>query len=593
MSATDQHLGRLEAVGLIRFAAAQPELEYLFRHALVQDAAYASMLRADRKRLHSLVGLVGEQMYADRLDEMAPLLARHFHEAGDPERALAYYRQAGDHAAQHYALREALAHYSQALTLAGPTPPPGLLRARGRIYETLGDSQQARADLEAALAAAEASGDPVAEWQALIDLGALWTGLAYSQAGVYYERAHAHAQRLADPAMLAHSLNRLGHWHLNMEDPQTARTLHQQALTLFDRLADAPGRADTLDLLGMMNYVGGHLQESRAYYEQALAQFRALDHRPGLMSVLATLAVSSANYQTSTLHTAVPPDMAIQSGLRAVALARTIGARTAEAFALNTLTLALAGVGQYEAALAAVQQALALAAAIGHRQWAVIAHYSLGGIYTDLLAFEQARPHLEQARTLALQSDSRHWIRATTAQLAMACMGQGDVATVVPLLAEVASADLPAETIGARMVWRARAELALAQGQPDRVLEIVDRRLLPLPGGTDGTDGATVPHLALLRGQALALAAHPAAESELTRAVVLATDQGTPWLAWRAHAALAHLHAAQGRAAEAAAAHAATLQVITPLAAGLSDQMLAAQFQARVAALLPPLAAAQ
>ena len=55
-------LGRLEQANLIRVAAAQPELAYIFRHALVQDSAYQSLVRADRRRVHRAAGLALEAL---------------------------------------------------------------------------------------------------------------------------------------------------------------------------------------------------------------------------------------------------------------------------------------------------------------------------------------------------------------------------------------------------------------------------------------------------------------------------------------------------------------------------------------------------
>ena len=74
-------LNTLESAGLVRLAAAQPELEYLFRHALVQDAAYGSLLKKDRKQLHLAVGEALEQLYAEQRDERAATLAYHFEKA--------------------------------------------------------------------------------------------------------------------------------------------------------------------------------------------------------------------------------------------------------------------------------------------------------------------------------------------------------------------------------------------------------------------------------------------------------------------------------------------------------------------------------
>ena len=73
-------LATLESAHLIRTAQLQPELEYVFRHALVQEAAYESLLRNNRRMLHLTIGEVLEQLYPDRLDEFAPVLGNHFDE---------------------------------------------------------------------------------------------------------------------------------------------------------------------------------------------------------------------------------------------------------------------------------------------------------------------------------------------------------------------------------------------------------------------------------------------------------------------------------------------------------------------------------
>lgn len=114
------HLSQLETAGLIRVAQVEPELEYLFRHTLVREAAYASLLTTDRKRLHFAVGEAVERMYPDRLSsrEIAATLARHFREAGDDQRALRYYTIAGEAALASYANQEAERHHRRALELA-------------------------------------------------------------------------------------------------------------------------------------------------------------------------------------------------------------------------------------------------------------------------------------------------------------------------------------------------------------------------------------------------------------------------------------------------------------------------------------------
>lgn len=108
-------LNTLESSGLIQLAAALPELEYLFRHALVQEAAYGSLLRNDRRQLHQSVGEVLEKLYPAQVDEHAALLAYHFENAAVPEKAVHYLIRAGDYAGAGYANAEAITFYEAAL----------------------------------------------------------------------------------------------------------------------------------------------------------------------------------------------------------------------------------------------------------------------------------------------------------------------------------------------------------------------------------------------------------------------------------------------------------------------------------------------
>ena len=105
-----QALSLLESSGLIQLASAQPELEYAFRHALIQEAAYQTLVRANRRQMHKIVGEAIEQLYPDRLatPELDSLLARHFAEGGEPARALKYYVLAGRAAADMSANAEAI-----------------------------------------------------------------------------------------------------------------------------------------------------------------------------------------------------------------------------------------------------------------------------------------------------------------------------------------------------------------------------------------------------------------------------------------------------------------------------------------------------
>ncbi|OLB94963.1 MAG: hypothetical protein AUI15_16280 [Actinobacteria bacterium 13_2_20CM_2_66_6] len=130
---TKTELVTLEASGLIQIAAVQPELEYLFRHALVQDAAYSSLLKQDRRALHELAAESLLTVYPDRQRELAAVIAMHFDQAGDVARAAEHYAIAGEHALERFAQREAVNFFKRAVELLPPDDPRVDLRMRAAI----------------------------------------------------------------------------------------------------------------------------------------------------------------------------------------------------------------------------------------------------------------------------------------------------------------------------------------------------------------------------------------------------------------------------------------------------------------------------
>ncbi len=113
----DAHLARLQSADLVREQARRPELEYSFKHALTQEAAYNSLLIERRREFHRRVGLALEELFDGRREEYLGLLARHFDLAGERDKAIAYLSQAGDKARLSDAHVEAVKYYQRALEL--------------------------------------------------------------------------------------------------------------------------------------------------------------------------------------------------------------------------------------------------------------------------------------------------------------------------------------------------------------------------------------------------------------------------------------------------------------------------------------------
>ena len=126
------HLGTLTYEELVRERARDLGLEYIFKHALTQEAAYNLLLIRRRKELHRRTGAVLEQVYAERMEDFVPALAHHFWLGEDWARAAEYSMRAGARAMKVYALSETLDHYDracQALEKAPDAPPEKLIDA--------------------------------------------------------------------------------------------------------------------------------------------------------------------------------------------------------------------------------------------------------------------------------------------------------------------------------------------------------------------------------------------------------------------------------------------------------------------------------
>jgi class 3 adenylate cyclase len=110
----DSSLEQLRTLELIYPRSRFPELSFLFKHALIHEVAYSTLLRERRRELHAVVAAAVEDMYADRIAEHVEMLARHHLEAGALDAAYEYALRAGDKASESYATAEAVRWYQTA-----------------------------------------------------------------------------------------------------------------------------------------------------------------------------------------------------------------------------------------------------------------------------------------------------------------------------------------------------------------------------------------------------------------------------------------------------------------------------------------------
>jgi class 3 adenylate cyclase len=123
-------LARLTEAGLLFGRGVPPHASYLFKHALLQDAAYSTLLRARRQELHARVAAVLEEHFADLVERQPELLTHHLTAAAEADRAVTQWLKAGQFAAGRSAHREAIAHFDRGLALVASLPERPARHAR-------------------------------------------------------------------------------------------------------------------------------------------------------------------------------------------------------------------------------------------------------------------------------------------------------------------------------------------------------------------------------------------------------------------------------------------------------------------------------
>lgn len=570
--------------------------QFAFRHALVRQAVYHSLLGRERRPLHRAIAQTIEGQLGRLGDSRAADLAYHFYEAGEWAKTIDYAQTAGERALALYSSHAAVDHFGRACQAAErlQQPPPGsLIYARGQAYEHLGEFEAARADYERCGELAQATGDNQLEWQSLLALGFLWTGHDYPKAGYYFQRALDLASASENPGYLAHTLNRLGNWHMMTDEPGRSIECHQQALAIFEASHDKRGMATTLDLLGISNFTGGDMVNGARHYERAIQLWRDLGERQWLISSLATYATRGGNYLFATARRR-PVSLAQcrAEASEALGLARQIGWTNGEVAALLWLGHTLGPRGEWADALQVAQTALDLAQRIEHPLWILTSQAILGAVYLDMGLFPAAEHEFERALDLGLNTRSAYVIYSMAGYLALTRIAQGKLDAAEAALNTLSNHTLPTRTQAQHHMWYGRAELALARHDPRLALDIVDRLIESLGLSPDVTPAGIdliSPRLWLLRGEALAGLRHEQAAETIIRAAAETAAALDAWpLVWRSHAALARLYRGQRRYEEADQEAHRARGVIETLAAKTPEPGQREGFTRYALSLLPP-----
>ena len=332
--------------------------EYTFRHNLLREVAYETVLIRDRKRHHARVARWLEVNAGARLAEYLGLIAEHYILAGADARAAAYLERSGDAAQRSGAYQSARAAFERALTLRPDEREQAELRLKlGAVCWNLGDFPAAERALFFARDAARRAGDVHGQANALY-----WLSRVAISRGDY---AHARMllayglplARAADPDTLAQVLYGVADVAWKMGDLATLQTYVTESLTLARAVGNTTLELMALNRLGTMAYLRGDLDTARAYYETCLELARGNGNLEREATALMNLGALA--------HRQGDPGGGLDHYRAALAHYRELGRSEQVVMALGNLAEAGVDRGDWPAARRDLAEGLALAWRLG------------------------------------------------------------------------------------------------------------------------------------------------------------------------------------------------------------------------------------
>jgi predicted ATPase/class 3 adenylate cyclase len=242
-------LDRLNEAGLLFRQGVPPHATYLFKHALVQDAAYGTLLRSHRQQLHGRILTTMENEFPEIIDTRPEVLARHSAEAGSYDKAIKYWRLAGERAVRRASNREAIGHFRQALALS-ETQPPNTERSRSElaILSQLGPALM------------------------------IVYGWAAPEVGVAFERAVDLARQLESPADLAPPLAGLWLFRTSCGQFSRAQEISNELFKIARALDDPDILLQAHHCAWPIQWFVGALTEASLHIDQALKLYDEVRH---------------------------------------------------------------------------------------------------------------------------------------------------------------------------------------------------------------------------------------------------------------------------------------------------------------------------
>ena len=439
-------LDRLVQAGLLFRQGMPPHASYLFKHALVQDAAYGTLLREKRRALHGRIAQTLESQFVEIAESRPEILAGHCTEAGLIEKAAGLWGKAGQRSLDRSALVEAAAQLTRALEQIATLPGTPALRR-----------EQIKLQVALITPLFRTKGYAAAKPKA-----------AAERARLLIERAQALGEPPEDPLLLFQVL--FGFWVANQVafNGDVCRELAVQFLALAEKQRATVPLMMGHRIMGGSLLLAGDITEGRAHYDQAIALYEPAEHRPLAARFGQDVGVTALSFRSLAFWLLGYPDASLRDADDAVKNAREMGQAGSLMLALCHTAIQYTLCGNRAAGAARAQELTALAEEKGSLFWKVLGMMRQGSVLALTGRASDAIEILVSGITALRTTGATFWIPFHLSHLARAHAELGQFEEAWRCIGE---ATIAVETTKEKWceaeVHRTAGEIALMGPQPD------------------------------------------------------------------------------------------------------------------------------
>ena len=391
-------LDRLTQAGLLFRQGVAPHAIYVFKHALVRDVAYGTLLRESRRAIHARIAEAFESQFTEIAESRPEVLARHFAEAGLIEKAVRQWGKAGQRSLERSALVEAAGQLRRALTQITALPATPTLRR-----------EEIRLQVALINALVHVSGFASTETKAAVE-----------RAHLLIEQAKVLGEPPEDPLVLFSVIYAAMVPSFVTFNGDALREAVAQLLALAEKQRQTASLTIAHRTTGVCLMCTGDLREGRKHLDRAIAVYDAVAHPPLATRFGQDSRVAALSYRAIALWLLGYPDVAIADANEALRDARRIGHAASLIYALSLTSFSHLLCGNYATASAQLDEAVALAEEKGALFWKTTATVLSGCVLSATGNASDAVDIISSAVTAFRSTGASVWIPSYLSYLARA-----------------------------------------------------------------------------------------------------------------------------------------------------------------------------